>query len=459
MRRRALLAAALVATLPASAAAQPDARDVVFVANAEAGTVSLVDAVTFDVLAELDVLPDGPDARVDEDDPVQALLGQQVVEAAGGINWVQDQDVSPDGRTLYVSRGHRGDVAAFDLATGEQRWKTAITGVRADHMTISPDGSRLYVSALTTDLLEVLDASTGAVLERVRTGEWPHDNHLSADATRLYNASIGSIITPFEVREARAATPATPYVVTVYDRETLEVLDTHNFAAGVRPFVVTDDDRLLYAQRSEHHGVIAYDLVEGAIVRSLDLPIAEGVTEADYDFEAPHHGLAMTADEATLCIAGRASDYVALVDTATLSATAIVDVGDAPSWAEITDDGRHCVVANNRDGTISFVALDDPAEVARVAVGDGPKHLDMARVPGDVLAAMGAVGADAAAGGTSPDGEAGEPGAADEAADPGAPQPPEPVRTLPATGSAGWLAGLAAAALSMVGLRARRAAR
>ena len=26
--------------------------------------------------------------------------------------YAQDQDVSPDGRTLYVSRGHRGDVAA-----------------------------------------------------------------------------------------------------------------------------------------------------------------------------------------------------------------------------------------------------------------------------------------------------------------------------------------------------------
>lgn len=69
-------------------------------------------ADTLEVLGEIDVLPEGPDAQPTEDDPVQALLGQRVVEAAGGTNYVQDKDVSPDGRALYVSRGHCGDVAA-----------------------------------------------------------------------------------------------------------------------------------------------------------------------------------------------------------------------------------------------------------------------------------------------------------------------------------------------------------
>jgi DNA-binding beta-propeller fold protein YncE len=125
MRTRTLgLAALLVLSVATAGTAAPSGkpaagtRAVVFVANAEDGTVSLVDAMTFKVLTTLDVLPDGPDATVAEDAPAQALLGQQVVEAAGGTNYVQDQDLSPDGRTLYVSRGHRGDVAAFDLRSG-----------------------------------------------------------------------------------------------------------------------------------------------------------------------------------------------------------------------------------------------------------------------------------------------------------------------------------------------------
>ena len=47
---------------------------------------------------------------------------------------------------------------------------------------------------------------------------------------------------------------------------------------------------------------------------------------ADWDFEAPHHGLDMTSDESTLCAAGRASDYVALVSTRTMRPTAVVEV-------------------------------------------------------------------------------------------------------------------------------------
>jgi DNA-binding beta-propeller fold protein YncE len=403
-RRSALLALALAATATVAATTGPaatrdgSARDpaggarteVVFVANAEAGTVSVIDARSRRVVAELDVLPDGPDATLGEDDPVQALAGQRVVEAAGGTNYAQDLDVSPDGRTLYVSRGHRGDVAAFDLASGEMRWKTPISGVRADHMTLSPDGRRLYVSALTADVVEVVDTTDGEVVDSFPTGEWPHDSHFSGDAELLYNASIGNITTPWELREARTTVstdpPVGPYQLTVVDPETLEPVDHHGFERGIRPFVLTDDGTRLYAQLSELHGLVEYDLRDREITRQLELPVDAGVTEDDYDFEAPHHGLAMSPDGSTLCVAGRASDYAALVSTDTFAATAVVDVGDAPSWAANDPSGRHCYLANNRDGTVSVVSYAAGREVARIPTGAGPKYLVGARIPAGILA-------------------------------------------------------------------------
>jgi len=41
--------------------------------------------------------------------------------------------------------------------------------------------------------------------------------------------------------------------------------------------------------------------------------VKPGIAVSDYDFAAPHHGLALIDDGETLCIAGRASDYTALV--------------------------------------------------------------------------------------------------------------------------------------------------
>jgi DNA-binding beta-propeller fold protein YncE len=356
----------------------PGARDVVLVANAEGGTVSIVSTGRPRVLRTVDVLPDGREAGI-EDNPTQALLGQQIVEAAGGENYAQDQDVSPDGRTLYVSRGHRGDVAAFDIRSGKLRWKVAIPGLRADHMTISHDGRRLYVSALTQDEVEVIDTRSHAIVGRFPAGQWPHDNHLSADGERVYNGSIGNVVAPADARGESA------YRLTIVSRATLEPIRSHVFDRGIRPYVITRDERRMYAQLSEFHGLIEYDLRAGRVVRTRELPVDAGVTEDDYDFEAPHHGLAMTPDERMLCAAGRASDYVALIATGRLRPAAIIEVGDAPGWAAVGPGGRNCFVANTRADTLSVISFAKRREVRRIAVGDGPKQIEPARLPRSVL--------------------------------------------------------------------------
>jgi CubicO group peptidase (beta-lactamase class C family)/DNA-binding beta-propeller fold protein YncE len=362
------------------------ARDVMLVANAEGGTVNIVDARRMRVLREIDTLPDGPEPGL-TDNPTQAIFGQQVVEAAGGKNYAQDQDVSPDGRTLYVSRGHRGDVAAFSIKTGKLLWKVPIPGFRSDHMTISEDGSRLYVSALTEDEVEVIDTARQAIVATFPSGQWPHDNHLSPDGSRIYNGSIGNIVAPEESRQA-AAGGESPYQLTVVASDTLEPVRSYAFERGVRPYVITHDERRMYAQLSEFHGVVKYDLEKGRMLRQRKLPIDAGVTEDDYDFEAPHHGLAMTPDERTLCAAGRASDYVALISTRRLRPRAIIEVDDAPGWAAISPGGRRCFVANTRADTLSVISIRRRKEIRRLEMGDGPKQIEAARLPRGVICTL-----------------------------------------------------------------------
>jgi YVTN family beta-propeller protein len=354
------------------------------VANAEGGTVSLVDARRLRVLRQIDILPDGPNPGL-ADNPTHALLGQQIVEAAGGENYAQDLDVSPDGRTLYVSRGHRGDVAAFSLQSGELLWKVAIPGFRSDHMTVSEDGGRLFVSALTADEVEVVDTRRHAIVASFPSGQWPHDNHVSPYGHRLYTGSIGNIVAPEEARAA-AAGGDSPYQLTVVESDTLEPVRSYAFERGIRPYVITHDERRMYAQLSEFHGVVKYDLENGRMLRRRELPVDPGVTEDDYDFEAPHHGLAMTPDERMLCAAGRASDYVALLSTRRLRTRAIIEVDDAPGWAAIGPRGRRCFVANTRADTLSVISIRRRKEIRRVEVGDGPKQIEAARLPRGVLA-------------------------------------------------------------------------
>ena len=376
---------------PSAAAVPPGPlREVAFVANGVGGTITLIDVDTLKVIGSLNVVPDGTKVGVARDG-IQSWIGQPFMERSGK-NYAQDQEVSPDGRVLYVSRGHLGDVAAFDLATGRLLWRVPVGGFRADHMTLSADGSRLYVSALTANKVTVVDTGRAEVAGSFATGNWPHDNRISRDGKRVFNASIGTIATSRAWRSDRSALTewafGPSYALTVADTATLKVLKRYAFPGGIRPWKLSLNEDKLYAQLSDYHGVVEYDLATARIVRRLDLPTKAGVTSADWDFEAPHHGLDMTSDGKTLCIAGRASDYVALISTETLKPLAFVNVGDAPGWAAITSDSRYCLVPNTRSDDVSVVSIAEHKEVARLRAGRGPKHIRMGRVPAGTLAAF-----------------------------------------------------------------------
>ncbi len=375
-------------TGPVATAAAPDGpvREIAFIANAVGGTVSLIDVSARQVVATLNIIPDGREVSIYRDF-TQGLFGQRLIEQSG-LNYAQDLDLSPDGRVLYVSRGHLGDVAAFDLETGDIMWRVPIGGVRADHMAISPDGQRLFVSALTDNTVEVIDTATARKAGAFVTGAFPHDNHVTKDGSRIYNASLGDMTV--DVAERDSIDQATPsqgyaYQVTVADAASLEVLARHRFEAGIRPFAVTADETRLYAQLSNTHAVVAYDLEASDIIARLDLPVADGVTEDDWDFESPHHGLAMTGDETTLCVAGRASDYVGLVSVPDLSLITTIPVGDAPGWSALALDDSLCLVTNGRSDDVSLISMAERAELVRIPVGRGPKHITVGPVPVPVL--------------------------------------------------------------------------
>lgn len=375
-------------TGPRDSSGAPDspAVEVALVSNAVGGTVSFIDVARQEAIATLNIIPDGRDVSLLRD-PLQ-WYAQDRIEGRGGKNYAQDTDLSRDGTVLFVSRGFLADVIAMDIASGDILWRTPIAGIRSDHMDISPDGKRLYVSALiqSGDIVEVLDTETGNKVGSFKTGQWPHDVHVNHDNSRVYVASLGDM----QLGLAERGKSPDAYKVTVADTQSLEVVKEYQFDAGIRPFKVTADGNRLYAQLSNTHAVVARDLRADKNIARIDLPVADGVAEDDWDFEAPHHGLALTPDENTLCVAGRASDYAAILNAADLSLVATIHTGDAPSWAEVTEDGRLCVISNTRSDDISIVDLRQQTETARISAGRGPKHITIGLVPTSIVGSLSA---------------------------------------------------------------------
>src|SRR3954447_19517652 len=169
MRRLVLTLTVLAVTLlsTASAPASAATRPVLWVGNNWDGTADAVDPFTFQKLAHLNIVPD-KDERMMEImlDPVRLgyFIAIRELVGEGNDQFVDDMFTSHDGRFLYVSRPSLADVAAFDLTQGGKIvWRTRVDGNRADHMAISPNGTRLLVSASTAKVVDVIDTADGKI--------------------------------------------------------------------------------------------------------------------------------------------------------------------------------------------------------------------------------------------------------------------------------------------------------
>ena len=374
-------------------------RDVLLVGNGVAGSVSFVDAHSFENLGTVNVIPD-----LDE---VMGLISTDVLrsvafsavknaqllhhfEPSNGDRFVDDVFVSPDGTRLYVSRSNLGDVAAFDLSKPDHPriWRTFVDGLKADHATISPDGKRLIVSATTATVADVIDAEKGTITGSFPTGDFPHQNDFSADGKHIYNSSIGNV--GYEaVPYANNAQKGNRWLVQV-DATSLQVLKTWKFDWGIRPSVVTADETTLYAQLSYLNGAIKYDLTSSKELARSDQPLSEFAmtTYANYDeypHDSAHHGIALSADGTKLCDCGTIDNTVSIVTTADMQVSSTIAVGMIPYWATNSPDGKYCFVSLSGSDAVSVIDYEAEKEVTTVTVGKFPQRSRLGRVPQSVI--------------------------------------------------------------------------
>jgi DNA-binding beta-propeller fold protein YncE len=354
-------------------------RPVAIVGNLRDGTVTVVDEHLLKVLGKIDVTPDGKTPR----DPSQAAIYPGLVQAKG-LNYVQGLALSPNGRTLYVSRGYLGDVAAFDLASRRLEWRLQVSGVRADHLALSSDGRRLFVSALTSSEVQVIDTASHAFLGSFQTGDWAHVLEFTPDRRFIVNGSLGNQLLP-------NGTP-THFWMTFADPKTLQVKRVLSFDAGVRPFTFSPDGKVAYVQFSLFNGFKAIDTKTGKVLHTVKLPVrgpGVGMDPSQYPNQAAHHGIAISGDHATICDAATVSNYVALVARQSLATRAIIPVGDQPADAHTSSDGRLCFVSNRGAGhggnTLSVISFKARREIARLPMGKGAQELIVGSVPDTVL--------------------------------------------------------------------------
>jgi DNA-binding beta-propeller fold protein YncE len=272
-----------------------------------------------------------------------------------------------------------------------------VDGYRADHMAISPDGTRLVVSASTANVVDVIDTLQGKKIASFPSGDQPHENNFSRDGKLIFHASIGTVYTPTDRPEEDASKGKR--VFEVVDAQTYKVLKQvdigqklreagfKDMSSAVRPMAIAPDENIFYFQISFLHGFVEYDLKQDKVLRVINLPIsaeAQKLQREQYLLDSAHHGLAMNPEGTKLCVAGTMSDYAAIVRRSTMKYK-LVAFGKKPYWVTNSADGKYCFVSFSGDDAVSVISYKQRREVARIPVGDHPQRMRMGFIRRDAL--------------------------------------------------------------------------
>jgi PQQ-like domain len=398
----AIVAAVLLLAMLGGAVAPPDAdaakrkraqRSVLYVGNNWDGTADVVSPHgRFRKLAHLNIVPDLEERMLEiYTDPVRLgyFLAIRELIGEGHDQFVDDIFSVNKGRWIVVSRPSLADVVAIDIASGEIVWRFAMTGQRADHMAISPDGRNVAVSDSTANVVHVLDTRTGEEQWSFPSGDSPHENNYSEDGRLIYHASIGMVYTPADGPEADTSKGDRFFeIVDTQTHEVIERLDMGQklaeagypgMSSAVRPMAIAPGERFVYFQVSFFHGFVEYDFKQDRVRRVAELPIsdaAKDIPKEQYLLDSAHHGLAMNPQGKRLCVAGTMSDYAAIVSRKSFRYK-IINGGVKPYWSTNSGDGRYCFVSWSGSDRVSAISYRDRKEVARVPVGDHPQRMRM----------------------------------------------------------------------------------
>ncbi|MEU6883026.1 YncE family protein [Streptomyces sp. NPDC046712] len=402
------LAAALALTVTGggSVAAAPPAdsprpaglREVMFVGNNWDGTADVIKS-TGDLarIGRINVIPDR-ERRMWEIglNPVKLayFLGIRQGPGEGHDQFVDDMYATPDGSAMVVSRPSFADVVSIDLRSGAINWRFPVSGFRSDHMAVSPDGTRVAVSASTSNRVHVLDITTGREIGSFATGDKPHENVFTADGRYLWNMAIGEVTTALDDpfwdwtkgdRRITVVDARTFEQVRVVDmRARLDAFGRKDLSDAVRPVAFTPDESTLYFQVSFFNGFLEYDVAADRITRVKSLP-ENPATDPDrttWVNDSRHHGMSMSPDGKRLCVAATMDDYATVVDRETLKEGPLVEASK-PYWATVSGDGRSCVISESGTDRVTAIDFATGRRVASVAVGDHPQRVRLARVPAD----------------------------------------------------------------------------
>jgi len=280
-----------------------------------------------------------------------------------------------------------------------------IEGIEVSHGAgVAPDGKHIYISDESESTLDVVDAKTLKVTNRIPLSGHPNNMAVGKDGRKVYVGIIQApggvdVIDTVALKRIKTVptkgsihnayvTPDGKYVVAgsiqgktinVIDANTDEPAWTVDMDLGVRPMTFSwnpdGSTKWIFAQLSGLNGFAVVDFATRKEIRRIDNPELPPGKPTVPEGSDPSHGMAVTSDGKTLVVCSRLNNYLysySLPDLKLLGGAELT--GKGAGWVTLTPDGKKAYVANPVTNDVSVVDIATMKEVAKVPVGYVPKR-------------------------------------------------------------------------------------
>lgn len=225
-------------------------------------------------------------------------------------------DLSPDGKTLYVSNEDTAEVSAVDVATGTIRGRVSV-GEEPEGVTVRPGGREVYVTSEGTNEVTAIDTTTLQVVARIPTAARPRAVVFTTDgATAFVTNENAGVLTVVDAAAHKAS-------------GTVQIPRTEGTPTPPRPMgmVLSADGREVFTSLGRAGSVAVIDVAGRRVARSIER------------VGARPWGIGVSGDGRKLYTANGPSGDVSIIDVATGTVEARVTTGGSP-WGLIVVDAR-----------------------------------------------------------------------------------------------------------------------
>jgi YVTN family beta-propeller protein len=178
--------------------------------------------------------------------------------------------------------------------------------------------------------------------------------------------------------------------ITVIDRQTGEVRQTLPYAAPEALFVglaFSPDGKQAFASAGGNNKIRVYSVADQQLTEMASIPIPTPPGEDGKPTNPYPAGLAVAPDGSRLYVVDNLTDSLSIVDLASQSVTATVQVGHNPYAVVLSENGRWAYVSNWGEQSVSVVNTATASTDSTLAVGTHPSALTVDRGRNEVYVA------------------------------------------------------------------------